>query len=56
MMPFWGKWAGSQASIYFFSVGVLKMYPEGEINYRIQTVNEEDLLVNEEDNPDYSPV
>jgi stage V sporulation protein D (sporulation-specific penicillin-binding protein) len=33
----------------------LKMYPEGEINYRIEMIQEDDLLVNEEDNPDYNP-
>lgn len=33
----------------------LKMYPEGEINYRIEMVQEEDLLTNEEDNPEYHP-
>ncbi len=33
----------------------LKMYPEGEINYRIQMINDDDLLVNEEDNPEYNP-
>ena len=33
----------------------LKMYPEGEIKYRVEMIQEEDLLVNEEDNPDYNP-
>ncbi len=33
----------------------LKMYPEGEINYRVGVIPKEDLTVNEEDNPDYQP-
>jgi len=33
----------------------LKMYPEGEIKYRVERIQEEDLLTNEEDNPEYSP-
>jgi len=33
----------------------LKMYPEGEINYRIEMIQEEDLETNEEDNPEYNP-
>lgn len=33
----------------------LKMYPEGEIKYRVELVQEDDLLTNEEDNPEYSP-
>ncbi len=33
----------------------LKMYPEGEINYRIEMIQEDDLLTNEEDNPEYNP-
>ncbi len=33
----------------------LKMYPEGEINYRVEMIPEDDLVTNEEDNPEYSP-
>lgn len=33
----------------------LKMYPEGEINYRVEIIREDDLDINENDNPDYSP-
>lgn len=33
----------------------LKMYPEGEIKYRVELVQEDDLLTNEEDNPEYHP-
>lgn len=33
----------------------LKIYPEGEIKYRVEMIQEEDLLINEEDNPDYLP-
>ena len=43
------------AAILEETLPYLKMYPEGEINYRIQRVNADDLLVNEEDNPDYIP-
>lgn len=31
----------------------LKIYPEGEINYHVELIQDEDLLVNEEDNPEY---
>jgi len=43
------------AAILEETLPYLKMYPEGEINYRIQRVNEDDLLINEEDNPEYNP-
>lgn len=33
----------------------LKLYPEGEINYRIECINPNDILTNEEDNPEYNP-
>ena len=33
----------------------LKMYPEGEIKYRVEMIQEEDLEITEEDNPDYLP-
>ena len=33
----------------------LKMYPEGEINYRIEMIQEDDLTTNEVDNPEYNP-
>jgi len=33
----------------------LKIYPEGEINYRVEMIQEDDLTINEEDNPDYLP-
>ena len=31
------------------------MYPEGEIKYRVEIIKEDDLVINEEDNPDYLP-
>ena len=43
------------ASILEEALPYLKMYPEGEINYRIELIQDEDLLTSEEDNPDYSP-
>lgn len=33
----------------------LKIYPEGEINYRVEMIQEEDLEITEEDNPEYLP-
>lgn len=33
----------------------LKMYPEGEIKYRVEMIREDDLQTNEEDNPEYNP-
>lgn len=33
----------------------LKMYPEGEIKYRVEMIQEEDLEITEEDNPEYLP-
>lgn len=33
----------------------LKMYPEGEINYRVEIIRDADRDINEEDNPDYNP-
>ncbi|MBP3609568.1 MAG: penicillin-binding protein 2 [Lachnospiraceae bacterium] len=43
------------AAILEEALPYLKMYPEGEINYRVEVIPEEDLTVNEEDNPDYQP-
>lgn len=43
------------AAILEESLPYLKMYPEGEINYRVEMVQDDDLLTNEEDNPEYSP-
>ena len=43
------------AAILEESLPYLKMYPEGEINYRVERVQADDLLTNEEDNPEYSP-
>ncbi len=43
------------AAILEEALPYLKMYPEGEIKYRIEMVQEDDLLTNEEDNPEYSP-
>ena len=31
------------------------MYPEGEIKYRVEIIKEDELLTNEEDNPEYNP-
>ncbi len=33
----------------------LKMYPEGEIKYRVEMIREDDLTTNEADNPEYNP-
>ena len=33
----------------------LKIYPEGEIKYRVEIIREDDLVITEEDNPDYLP-
>ena len=33
----------------------LKIYPEGEIKYRVEMIQEDDLEINEVDNPDYLP-
>lgn len=43
------------AAILEEALPYLKMYPEGEIKYRIELVGEDDLLTNEEDNPEYLP-
>lgn len=43
------------ATIIQESMPYLKIYPEGEIKYYIETVDEEDILTNEVDNPDYNP-
>ena len=43
------------ASILEEALPYLKIYPEGEIKYYIETVDEEDILTNETDNPDYLP-
>ena len=43
------------ASILEEALPYLKMYPEGEIKYRVELIQEDDLLTNEEDNPDYQP-
>jgi len=37
------------------TLAYLKIYPEGEINYRVEMIQEDDLTINEEDNPDYLP-
>ena len=43
------------AAILEEALPYLKMYPEGEIKYRVEMVQEDDLSVNEEDNPEYDP-
>ena len=43
------------AAILEEALPYLKMYPEGEIKYRVEMIQEEDLVINEEDNPDYLP-
>ena len=43
------------AAILQEALPYLKMYPEGDIKYYIETVDEEDILTNEIDNPDYQP-
>jgi len=43
------------AAILEETLPYLKMYPEGEIKYWVELVKEDDLLTNEEDNPDYHP-
>lgn len=43
------------ASVLEEALPYLKIYPEGEIKYYIESVAEEDILTNEIDNPDYLP-
>lgn len=43
------------ASILEEALPYLKIYPEGEIKYYIETVDEDDILTNETDNPGYLP-
>ena len=43
------------ASILEETLPYLKMYPEGEIKYRVEMIREDDLQTNEEDNPEYNP-
>lgn len=43
------------ASILEEALPYLKMYPEGEIKYRVERIQADDLTTNEEDNPEYSP-
>ncbi len=43
------------AAILEEALPYLKMYPEGEIEYRVEMIQEEDLETNENDNPDYNP-
>ena len=43
------------ASILEEALPYLKIYPEGEIKYRIEMITEDDLLTNEEENPEYTP-
>ena len=43
------------AAILEEALPYLKIYPEGEIKYRVEMIQEADLEINEEDNPDYLP-
>ncbi len=43
------------AAILEEALPYLKIYPEGEIKYRVEMIQEDDLVINEEDNPDYLP-
>jgi len=43
------------ASILEEALPYLKMYPEGEIKYRVERIQEDDLTTNAEDNPEYNP-
>lgn len=43
------------ATILEEALPYLKMYPEGEINYHIGMIGQEDLETTEEENPEYSP-
>ncbi len=43
------------AAILEEALPYLKIYPEGEIKYRVEMIQEDDLSINEEDNPDYLP-
>ena len=43
------------AAILEEALPYLKIYPEGEIKYRIEMVTEDDLLTTEEENPEYTP-
>ena len=43
------------AAILEETLPYLKMYPEGEINYRVEMIRDDALDINEEDNPEYNP-
>lgn len=43
------------AAILEEALPYLKIYPEGEINYHLETIEQDDLLTNPEDNPNYRP-
>lgn len=43
------------ASILEEALPYLKMYPEGEIKYRVERIQADDLTTNETDNPEYNP-
>lgn len=43
------------SSILEETLPYLKMYPEGDIKYRVEMIREEDLEITEENNPEYLP-
>lgn len=43
------------SSILEEALPYLKMYPEGEIKYKVEVVKTDDLTTNEVDNPEYAP-
>ena len=43
------------AAILEEALPYLKVYPEGEINYHLETIEQDDLLTNPDDNPNYRP-
>lgn len=43
------------ASILEEALPYLKMYPEGEIKYKVEVIEKEDLTTNDIDNPEYAP-
>ena len=47
--------SGLAASILEEALPYLKMYPTGEIKYKVEVIGKEDLTTNEVDNPEYAP-
>ena len=47
--------SGLAASILEEALPYLKMYPEGEIKYKVEVIEKDDLITNDVDNPEYAP-